>query len=94
MIVPNQTPRLRSARTLPRPFQPDDVAGRIRCGKDPEIIRMFGGSPAFDDPGLDRWARLARGGPHLHRKAATIPVDTDALGYVDLLVNLLARTPG
>lgn len=50
MIVPKQTPRLRSARTLLRPFQSDDVAGRIRCGKDPEIIRMFGGSPAFDDP--------------------------------------------
>lgn len=50
MIVPEQTPRLRSARTLLRPFQPDDVDGRIRCGKDPGIIRMFGGSPAFDEP--------------------------------------------
>lgn len=47
MILPEETPRLRSARTLLRPFQDADVEGRMRCGKDPEIIRMFGGSPAY-----------------------------------------------
>ena len=49
MRVPSLTPRLRSPRTLLRPFRPDDIAGRMRCGKDPEIIRLFGGSPAFSE---------------------------------------------
>jgi ribosomal-protein-alanine N-acetyltransferase len=52
MVVPEQTPRLRSARTVLRPFRPDDIDGRVRCGKDPEIIRMFGGSPDFTEPVL------------------------------------------
>jgi RimJ/RimL family protein N-acetyltransferase len=48
--IPEDTPRLPALRTLLRPFQTDDVQGRIACGKDPEIIRMFGGSPEFDEP--------------------------------------------
>lgn len=50
MEIPAETPVLRSPRALLRPFQPDDVHGRMRCGKDPEIVRMFGGSPVFADP--------------------------------------------
>lgn len=50
MMIPGGTPTLRSARTLLRPFRLEDVEGRVRCGKDPEIIRMFGGSPDFDQP--------------------------------------------
>ena len=50
MRIPETTPHLRTPRTLLRPFQPEDVDGMIRCGKDPEIIRMFGGSPDFDEP--------------------------------------------
>jgi len=50
VIVPTETPRLRSARTVLRRFRPDDIDGRVRCGKDPEIIRMFGGSPDFSEP--------------------------------------------
>lgn len=50
MVVPEQTPCLRSARVLLRPFEPSDVDGRVRCGRHPEIVRMFGGSPDFDEP--------------------------------------------
>ena len=50
MIVPQQTPHLRSARTVLRGFRPEDIDGRVRCGKDPEIIRMFGGTPDFSEP--------------------------------------------
>ena len=50
MIIPERTPRLRTSRALLRPFQPEDVDGRVRCGRDPEIIRMFGGSPNFREP--------------------------------------------
>ncbi|QNN51294.1 GNAT family N-acetyltransferase [Nocardioides mesophilus] len=50
MIVPKRTPVVRSARTVLRPFRSEDIDGRVRCGKDPEIIRMFGGSPAFSEP--------------------------------------------
>ena len=48
--IPAQTPRLRTPRTVLRPFGPQDVEGRARCGEDPEIVRMFGGSPDFDEP--------------------------------------------
>jgi len=50
VAIPDRTPTLRSERTLLRPFQRSDVQGRVRCGKDPEIIRMFGGSPDFEEP--------------------------------------------
>jgi ribosomal-protein-alanine N-acetyltransferase len=50
MNVPERTPELRSARTVLRPFRPDDIDGRVRCGKDPAIMRMFGGSPDFSEP--------------------------------------------
>jgi ribosomal-protein-alanine N-acetyltransferase len=50
VAIPDRTPTLRSKRTLLRPFQRSDVQGRVRCGKDPEIIRMFGGSPDFEKP--------------------------------------------
>ena len=51
MVVPEQTPCLRSARVLLRPFEPSDVDGRVRCGRHPEIVRMFG---AFGILGLHR----------------------------------------
>jgi RimJ/RimL family protein N-acetyltransferase len=50
MLIPGETPSLLSARALLRPFRAEDIQGRIRCGKDPEIIRAFGGSPEFDEP--------------------------------------------
>ncbi len=33
-----------------RGFGPEDVQGRRACGRDPEIMRMFGGSPTFTAP--------------------------------------------
>jgi len=50
MQIPDHTPTLRSERVLIRPFQSEDALGRARCGKDPDIIRMFGGSPPFTEP--------------------------------------------
>jgi RimJ/RimL family protein N-acetyltransferase len=50
MLVPVDTPRIRSGELVLRAFEPADVEGRRLCGKDPEIIRMFGGSPAFAEP--------------------------------------------
>lgn len=50
MHLPVDTPRLRSGSVVLRGFEPGDVEGRRLCGKDPEIIRMFGGSPAFEEP--------------------------------------------
>ena len=50
MHLPVDTPRLRSGNLVLRGFEPSDVEGRRLCGKDPEIIRMFGGSPAFEEP--------------------------------------------
>ena len=50
MLVPVDTPRLQSGDVVLRGFEPGDVEGRRLCGKDPEIIRMFGGSPAFAEP--------------------------------------------
>lgn len=50
MLIPDHTPTLRSQRVLIRPFQPEDAQGRARCGNDPDIIRMFGGSPSFAEP--------------------------------------------
>ncbi len=50
MKIPESTPSLATERTVLRPLGPQDIEGRVRCGKDPEIIRMFGGAPAFDEP--------------------------------------------
>ncbi|NUS49857.1 MAG: GNAT family N-acetyltransferase [Nocardioidaceae bacterium] len=50
MQVPDVTPRLQQGNLLLRGFEPADVDGRRRCGKDPEIIRMFGGSPSYTEP--------------------------------------------
>jgi [ribosomal protein S5]-alanine N-acetyltransferase len=50
MPIPSQTPVLRSAGLLLRGFVPGDVDGRMACGEDPEIIRMFGGTSGFSEP--------------------------------------------
>jgi RimJ/RimL family protein N-acetyltransferase len=50
MLVPVDTPRLQCGNVVLRGFELGDVEGRRLCGKDPEIIRMFGGSPAFAAP--------------------------------------------
>jgi [ribosomal protein S5]-alanine N-acetyltransferase len=50
MRIPEETPVLREGELLLRGFVPDDVAGRMACGEDPEIIKMFGGSPGFSEP--------------------------------------------
>lgn len=50
MLVPVDTPRLRSGALTLRGFESSDVEGRRVCGKDPEIVRMFGGSPTFEEP--------------------------------------------
>ena len=50
MFVPEEPPELRSERVLLRAPRPDDVEGRRACGKDPAVIRAFGGSPPFSAP--------------------------------------------
>lgn len=43
-----ETPRLASGRVLLRELEPKDADGRRALGRDPEIVRMFGGSPSSD----------------------------------------------
>jgi [ribosomal protein S5]-alanine N-acetyltransferase len=50
MLVPADTPRLGAGGLVLRAFEPGDVEGRRACGKDPEIMRMFGGVPDFTEP--------------------------------------------
>lgn len=50
MLVPVETPRIHSGSLLLRGFQPGDAEARRILGKDPEIIKMFGGSPDFSEP--------------------------------------------
>lgn len=50
MLVPAETPRLGAGGLLLRAFEPGDIEGRRACGKDPEIMRMFGGVPDFTEP--------------------------------------------
>lgn len=40
--LPIETPVLRTARTVLRPFEPADLDGRRVLGQDPEIMQMFG----------------------------------------------------
>ncbi len=48
--LPAQTPVLRTARTVLRPFEPADVERRRALGQDPEILQMFGVDPDFTEP--------------------------------------------
>ena len=48
--IPTETPVLRTARTVLRPFRPSDVDERQTLGQDPEILQMFGVRPAFSEP--------------------------------------------
>ena len=41
---------LHTARVTLRALQSSDVEGRRALGKDPEIIQMFGATPAFTEP--------------------------------------------
>lgn len=41
---------LRGQHVLLRPPQPEDVAGRLALGRDPGIVRMFGGDPTSLPP--------------------------------------------
>lgn len=50
MHIPDQTPRLQADGLVLRTFTPSDIEGRRACGKDPEIIKMFGGTPSFTEP--------------------------------------------
>ena len=50
--MPQSAPRnLRTARTKLRPFRRSDVEDRAALGDDPEIVRMFGGTPPADTTG-------------------------------------------
>jgi ribosomal-protein-alanine N-acetyltransferase len=48
--LPTTTPQLLGSRVELRAPTPEDIEGRRRLGKDPAIIRAFGGSPAFTRP--------------------------------------------
>jgi [ribosomal protein S5]-alanine N-acetyltransferase len=50
MPIPSETPVLRAADLLLRGFVLSDVDGRMACGEDAQIIRMFGGTPGFSEP--------------------------------------------
>jgi RimJ/RimL family protein N-acetyltransferase len=46
-VLTGTPPTLRCERAVLRPFQPEDGAARARLGQDAEIVRMFGGTPAW-----------------------------------------------
>src|SRR5690242_486781 len=50
LMMVSVTPHLNTGRVVLRPFTAGDVIGRQRLGRDPEIIRMFGGTPEFSEP--------------------------------------------
>jgi RimJ/RimL family protein N-acetyltransferase len=45
--LPAETPVVRTERLLLRPKHEGDIEGRQACGRDPEIMRMFGETPEF-----------------------------------------------
>ncbi|TQK20548.1 RimJ/RimL family protein N-acetyltransferase [Microbacterium sp. SLBN-154] len=45
-----EPPTLETPRTRLRPFRRSDIADRAALGDDPDIIRMFGGTPTADTP--------------------------------------------
>jgi hypothetical protein len=47
MPLPEHTPTLDARGLLLRAFDARDVEGRRVLGEDPEIVRMFGGTPDF-----------------------------------------------
>jgi RimJ/RimL family protein N-acetyltransferase len=50
VFLPNEPPELSSHRVLLRPLRDHDIDARQALGKDPDIIRRFGGSPSFNEP--------------------------------------------
>ncbi len=59
---------LRGPRVVLRPPRPEDTAGRLALGNDPEIMRMFGADPANLQPLAEadaaRWVEGLAGHPY------------------------------